>query len=191
MHIELTDHLRCPGDHAEAFLVLLPGTMNGRDVVAGDLGCPVCGWSVHWDNSIPDLGGGTTSAATTALNADALVALLGVSGPGGWVVLAGGIAALSTELAAALPGVTVVAVNPPAGVEADSSIQIIRSARWPVKRASMRGAAVGADAAEFAVDAIGSVLPGLRAVGEGMLPAGVDRDLVMAETAGAWVVQAK
>src|SRR5690606_41712210 len=99
--------------------------------------------------------------------------------------------ALAPALAAQLPGVAVVAVNPPAGVDAGSAVQVIRSARWPIKRASMRGVVVGADAAEFAVDAIGSVLPGLRAVGEGMLPAGVERDLVMAETAGAWVVRAQ
>ncbi len=94
MHIELTDHLRCPGEHPEAFLVLLPAVMNGRDVVAGDLGCPVCGWNTHWDEGVPDFGGGTSSTASTALDLDAVLTLLGVEGPGGWVVLAGGIAVL-------------------------------------------------------------------------------------------------
>ncbi len=190
MHIELTDHLRCPGEHPEAFLVLLPAVMNGRDVVAGDLGCPVCGWNTHWDEGVPDFGGGTSSTASTALDLDAVLTLLGVEGPGGWVVLAGGIAVLAPDLAASLHGVSVVAVNPPAGVEADPLVQVIHSARWPIKRASMRGVAVGGDAAGFALEAIGSVLPGLRAVGEGPLPDGVSPDRVMAATTGAWVVQA-
>ncbi len=42
MHIELTDLLRCPADHDEAFLVLLPDRMEGRRVLAGHLGCPMC-----------------------------------------------------------------------------------------------------------------------------------------------------
>ena len=42
MFIELTDHLRCPADHDESFLVLLPLDLAGRDVVQGTLGCPVC-----------------------------------------------------------------------------------------------------------------------------------------------------
>ena len=42
MFIELTDHLRCPADHDEAFLVLLPDELDGRSVRTGTLGCPVC-----------------------------------------------------------------------------------------------------------------------------------------------------
>ena len=58
MHIELTDHLRCPREHAEAFLVLLPDRMDQRRVVAGHLGCPVCGWSTAWtDGRSIDLAG--------------------------------------------------------------------------------------------------------------------------------------
>ena len=49
MFIELTDHLRCPADHEEAFLVLLPDQMDGRAVRGGALGCPVCGWIRIWN----------------------------------------------------------------------------------------------------------------------------------------------
>jgi hypothetical protein len=41
MFIELTDHLRCPADHAESYLVLLPEEMRERSVRTGRLGCPV------------------------------------------------------------------------------------------------------------------------------------------------------
>ena len=42
MFIELTDHLRCPAEHDEAFLVLLPELIEGRSVRKGTLGCPIC-----------------------------------------------------------------------------------------------------------------------------------------------------
>ena len=34
MFIELTDYLRCPADHAESYLVLLPDEMQERSVRA-------------------------------------------------------------------------------------------------------------------------------------------------------------
>ena len=42
MFIELTEFLRCPKDHVEAHAVCLPLEMEGRVVVRGVLGCPVC-----------------------------------------------------------------------------------------------------------------------------------------------------
>ena len=50
MFIELTDHLRCPADHAESYLVLLPDRMDGRSVREGRLGFrpPLIGvWSAR------------------------------------------------------------------------------------------------------------------------------------------------
>ena len=43
MFIELTDHLRCPAEHEESYLVLLPERMEDRSVREGRLGCPLCG----------------------------------------------------------------------------------------------------------------------------------------------------
>ncbi len=57
MFIELTDHLRCPADHDESFLVLLPERMEGRSVRAGRLGCPVCGRTFELVDGVLDLGG--------------------------------------------------------------------------------------------------------------------------------------
>src|SRR5438445_7931838 len=42
VHIELTEMLRCPEAHEEAFLVMSTGEMVGRMVRSGILGCPVC-----------------------------------------------------------------------------------------------------------------------------------------------------
>jgi len=43
VHIDLTEMLRCPEPHDEAFLVMSTGEMRGRMVRSGLLGCPVCG----------------------------------------------------------------------------------------------------------------------------------------------------
>src|ERR1700709_2751251 len=108
MHIELTDHLRCPKEHAEAFLVLLPDRMSERRVMAGHLGCPVCGWSSAWTDGVPDFGGAWDSSGTPAFDGPAVHAMLGLDGPGGWVALAGNAGALSDDLGALLPGVSFV-----------------------------------------------------------------------------------
>jgi hypothetical protein len=57
MFIELTDHLRCPADHDEAFLVLLPDRLEGRSVIEGQLGCLVCGRTFRLERGELDFGG--------------------------------------------------------------------------------------------------------------------------------------
>src|SRR5688572_26146748 len=104
MFIELTDHLRCPLDHPEQFLVLLPSRMDGRRVLTGELGCPVCGTVVHLADGIADWGGASPSAAGSGLTAEAVAAFLGLSGPGGFALLAGGATTLAPALARLLPG---------------------------------------------------------------------------------------
>lgn len=173
MFIELTDHLRCSADHAEQFLVLLPDGMEGRRVVSGDLGCPVCGKVVRVDEGIADFGDAPPSDGKTSLSADALAAFFGLSGPGGYLALAGGLTTLGPDLAALLPGVRLVLVNPPAGTRDADTGSVIRSPRLPLKTGSMRGVAVGADLAHdpaWVADAVRAALPGLRVVGEGGSP---------------------
>jgi len=188
MFIELTDHLRCPADHAEQYLVLLPSRMEGRRVVSGDLGCPVCGTVVRVDNGIVDFGDARPSDGKTSLSADALAALTGLTGPGGYVTLAGGVTSLASGLAALLPGVRLVLVNPPVGTDDTETGSVIRAARLPLKTASMRGVAVGADLTweeAWIADAERVVLPGLRVVGEGgEPPIGME---VLGQAGGVWV----
>lgn len=189
MFIELTDHLRCSEDHAEQFLVLLPDRVEGRRVVSGDLGCPVCGKVVRVDEGIADFGDAPPSDGITSLSADALVACFGLSGPGGYLALAGGLAALGPDLAALLPGVRLVLVNPPAGTRDADTGSVIRCARLPLKTASMRGVAVGADLARhqaWIADAARAALPGLRIVAEGGLPPASGLE-VIGSAEGVWV----
>lgn len=186
MHIELTDHLRCPREHAEAFLVLLPDRMEQRHVVAGHLGCPVCGWSTAWTDGVPDFGGGRRAEGAPPFDAAAAHAMLGVSGPGGWVALAGNAGALANEVATLLPGVSLVAINPPGGVTGTVVTSVILSDAWPLKSHSMRGVILGADATTWRDAAMLATLPGLRTIGIGEAPAG-DNVQVLGNADGVWV----
>lgn len=189
MFIELADHLRCPAEHVEAYLVLLPGRVEDRSVVSGHLGCPICGWGVGFEGGAVDFGGGRPATGETRWTAPAVQALLGISGPGGYVALVGTAAGLAPTLAPLLPGVRLVAVNPPADLSPDAPASVLRGGRMPLKRACLRGAVLGEEACADRVwlrDALASVLPGLRILGEGEPPemAGLE---VLASAAGTWL----
>src|SRR5579859_3119998 len=108
MHIELTEMLRCPEPHAEAFLVLSTAEMNGRSVVSGVVGCPVCRREYGILNGIVDFGGrgkGEEGRGIGASDAPTLQALLDLSGPGGYVVLVGSAARHAVGLASLMHGI--------------------------------------------------------------------------------------
>jgi hypothetical protein len=186
VHIELTDHLRCPREHPEAFLVLLPDRMDRRRVAAGHLGCPICGWSTAWTDFVPDFGNGWRSTGILPFDAVAAQAMLSIDGPGGWIALAGAAGALAATLPAVLPGVGFVAVDPPAGVEPTDAVNVLQSGAWPLKAHSMRGVILGADASAWRDVAVATTLPGLRTVGCGEPPvrAGVQ---LLGDAGGVWV----
>jgi len=186
MHIELTDHLRCPQAHEEAFLVLLPDRTEQRRIIAGHLGCPMCGWSTAWTDGIPDFGGGWRGTGAPPFDATGAHALLGLDGPGGWVALAGNAGTLAEDLAALLPGVAFVAVNPPASVAATAATSVLLSGAWPLKTHSMRGVVLGTDAATWRDAALLTTLPGLRVVGCGEAPVGEGVKL-LGNADGVWV----
>ena len=190
MFIELTDHLRCPADHAESNLVLLPDEMQERSVRTGRLGCPVCGRTYVLGDGVLDLGGGETALPEiTLLTAEALSAFVGLSGPGGYMVLVGRPAAAWREVAERNRGVGLVAVNPPAEVRDEPGISVLRSGVVPLKSRSMRGVVLGSPFggdADWVCEAARVVLPGLRVAGEGPVPDPSTLEL-MAAAGGAWV----
>jgi uncharacterized protein YbaR (Trm112 family) len=191
MFIELTDHLRCPADHDESFLVLLPDRMEGRSVRSGELGCPVCGRTYQLVDGVFQAGDPPALAESraTTLDAEGLHALTGLGGPGGYMALVGRVAALWREVTELNPGVALVAINPEPDVPDAPEISVIRSARIPLKSRSMRSAVLGRGYAEdhfWIEEAARVVLPGLRVVGEGNDPAGDTIDL-MASAGGVWV----
>lgn len=194
MFIELTDHLRCPAEHDEAFLVLLPEAMEGRSVVLGQLGCPVCGRTFRVEQGALNTGeapghGFSAPDAATALGAPAIVALAGIHGPGGYFVLVGHPAGVWRDIATLNPGVGFVAVNPNAGVGDAPGVSILRGGMIPLKANSMRGVVLGAGYGGdpgWVREAARVTLPGLRVVGEGPEPPAELIEL-MASADGVWV----
>jgi hypothetical protein len=190
MFIELTDHLRCSADHDEAYLVLLPDLMEGRSVRSGELGCPVCDRRFLVRDGVLDMGDAPPpGAADTALSADAIAALAGLGGPGGYLVLVGPAAADWRGVAELVAGVSLVAVNPPEDVVDAPGVSVVRSGRVPLKSRSMRGVVLGrpfGGDAHWIREGARVVLPGLRVVGEGPAPSS-DLIELMASAGGAWV----
>jgi uncharacterized protein YbaR (Trm112 family) len=191
MFIELTDHLRCPTDHDESYLVLLPDTMEGRSVKSGQLGCPVCGRAYEIVEGVFQAGDPPRfqGAAQSALDTDAIHTLVGLGGPGGYMVLVGGVGAVGPEVARLNPGVALVAVNPGTSLPDLPELSVVRSSRIPLKSRSMRSAVLGpgyADDPFWIEEAARVVLPGRRVVGEGSDPAADTIDL-MASAGGVWV----
>lgn len=192
MFIELTDHLRCVAAHDESFMVLLPDEVVDRSVRRGTLGCPVCGAIYGIRDGVLEAGDPLPAAtAEDVPSGDALAALAGLGGPGGYMVLTGAACGRWEEVAAAVPGVHLVLVNPPAGVEEARGTSVLRGARLPLQSRSMRavvlGAPYGGDPA-WVEEAARVVLPGLRVVGHGAAPATEALDL-LADAEGWWVAQ--
>jgi hypothetical protein len=191
MFIELTDHLRCPAEHDESFLVLIPDVTRGRSVAAGLLGCPICHREYRITDGLVDFGAPLveTPGPPDAALGDALGVFLGLEGPGGYLGLIGQAGALAPGLGERFPGVHVAAVNAPAGTAPGPGVSLLRSPRVPFKSRSLRGLVLSVPFAaddRWQAEAIGAVLPGLRIVGQGDAPA-PDRLEVLAEAAGWWV----
>ena len=189
MFIELTDHLRCPADHPEQFLVLLPGTMAERSVITGDLGCPACGRMYKVADGAVDFGGAPErEPSPSALPADGAAALLGLGGPGGNVVLVGGAAGDPASLLDALPGIGLIAVNPPSRVRSDGRLSVLRAGMIPLRSSSVRGVVLGPGYGDerWVAEALRVTLAGLRVVGEGTSPELRDLDVIGAAD-GCWV----
>jgi uncharacterized protein YbaR (Trm112 family) len=194
MFIELTDLLRCPEDHDESFLVLLPDKMEGRFVRTGRLGCPVCGRTFELVDGVFDAGvSPEPSKEPSGLTAEAVTVLAGLTGPGGYLALVGPPASLAREIAERMPGVALVALNSWSDVRDGEAVSVIRSGRIPIKSRALRGVVLGkpyADDPYWISEAARVVLPGLRVVGEGADPPGESID-IMASTGSTWVGTAK
>ncbi len=136
MFIELTDHLRCPADHDESFLVLLPDSMEGRSVRTGQLGCPVCGRTFQLADGVFDTGDAPRAGcgSGSALDADALTALVGLSGPGGYLALVGPVLRSGARSPSCNPG-SGAGGGQSAGPEVTDApeISVIRGGRIPIK----------------------------------------------------------
>ena len=151
----------------------------------------MCGRTFELSDGVLDTGDVAEPGASppSALDAEALTALVGLSGPGGYLTLVGSVADLWKDIAELNPGVALVAVNPGPGVTDAPGISVLRSGRIPLKSRSMRGVILGrpyGDDLHWVGEGSRVVLPGLRVVGEGADPPADMIDL-MASAGGVWV----
>jgi len=189
VHIELTEMLRCPESHGEAFLVMSTGEMLGRMVRSGILGCPICRREFPIVKGIVDFSGSEPSADAThpasriphLVDPETLQALLDLSGPGGYIVLVGAAARHAVGLAGLMGGVHFIGINAPADVEELPILSLlVCPSMIPLRQTIARGAVVGSDrlGSEWLAEARRVVLPGRRVVIEGEdvpVPVGLTR----------------
>jgi uncharacterized protein YbaR (Trm112 family) len=183
MHIEVTEMLRCPEPHGEAFLVMSTGEMLGRMVRSGILGCPICRREfpivkgvVHFSGSkergaVPSgPTSGTAPRSPLQVDAESLQALLDLSGPGGYVVLVGTAARHAVGLAGLMGGIHFVGINAPPDVEELPVLSLlVCPGMIPLRQTIARGVVVGPDrlGPEWLAEARRVALPGRRVVIEG------------------------
>jgi uncharacterized protein YbaR (Trm112 family) len=120
MFIELIDVLRCPKAHEESWLVLASRRIDGRDVMDGVLGCPVCASEfpitdgvVRFANDVKGDAAQTQSSEAEALR---LAALLDLATPRGYAIVTGTLGGSAPALRT-LTDVQLLLVNPPPNIE--------------------------------------------------------------------------
>ena len=90
MFIELIDVLRCPHAHEESWLVLLSGRIDGRDVMEGVLGCPVCEAEYPVADGVvrfAQRSGSAVAGPSSEEDALRLAALLDLADPRGYAIV--------------------------------------------------------------------------------------------------------
>lgn len=103
MLLSLVDSLRCPREHESSSLVLSAETWFGQRIERGVLGCPVCDARFPIAAGIVDFSNGADSSEPPRESGNASAALrlaaqLGLSEPGGIILLAGGYGTLVDPL---------------------------------------------------------------------------------------------
>ena len=153
MFIDLVESLRCVAPHEESWLVASFDEMDGRAIVRGTLGCPVCRRRYPIVDRIAWLGvdPGSAPALISVVGDDEnpdtersrLAALLDLSDPGGLCILEGTWARLAPALVE-LVTTQILAINPDAPLIPTEGISILRTPDLlPIGAAVARGVALG------------------------------------------------
>jgi len=157
MFIELVDFLRCLSPHEDTWLVAAVARMDGRHIVDGTLGCPVCrreypitsgvAWFTDREPLADDREHLTTVSPADDDQVTRAAALLGLTEPGGIIAL-GGSWTRFADAAAELGAAHVVVLNARAS---DSSPQEVSSlvveTKLPFSAGALRAAAFGPELA--------------------------------------------
>ncbi len=176
--------------------MLMPETIVERDVRSGAVACPVCHATypivdgvVDFVDAADERAADTSSSDTTLPAADDVRALLGVAGPGGYVVVLGSACRLVPAMAPLLPGVHCVLVNPPTGLGSIGSTSSVRSREGiPLAPSMARGIVIGHDHTRppWLAESARLLLRGLRMVVLGD-PGSIQGVRRLVSGAGMWV----
>jgi hypothetical protein len=183
MFTELVDTLRCVEEHEESWLVAAVDRTEGRHILSGVLGCPVCHAQYVIERGIADFAGAADKPVVldqpgldpTDDLAIKLAAMLDLTEPLGYVILMGRWTRLASALRA-LVDVSVIALNPMPDVAMGGGVSGVRAlARVPLLGGSAWGAALdstsmSATDAVLLQSVVGGVKPGGRIVGPVSLP---------------------
>jgi uncharacterized protein YbaR (Trm112 family) len=175
MYIELIDLLRCPRDHEETWMVAAFTRMDGRFVIEGKLGCPVCSSSYVISNGIADLRVESSASPKkenpASENSDAamrLAALLNLTRPGALAILDGDSAGHAHEVSE-IGQCRVIALNPASQVEDSERVAtVLADARIPFASSSVYGIAMSDDRLSNDISRV------LQAGSRAVLPAGTN-----------------
>ena len=175
MFIPLVDVVRCPRQHEETWLVAAFTKMNGRFVVEGSLGCPICEATYLISNGIADFTGESPPRARMSSNegddpeqAIRLAAFLNLVRSGSTVVLEGDQAVHATAIAN-ITQCRVIVLNPShAVIETEQTSTIHAADRIPLGTSTVDG--VAAMSATIIADAARVLKPGSRLVAPASLP---------------------
>jgi hypothetical protein len=149
--------------HEDSWLVARADTLDARHIVEGELGCPVCEarYAVHIgiadftvdvtraprEPQTSQRQAPTPASAGEARQARALraAALLGLTEPGGIVVLAGEWSACAADLLEMVEGVQLLALDPAPELRSSGALSLARVRDvLPLAAASVRGVALDA-----------------------------------------------
>lgn len=210
MFIEFIDLLRCPRPHADSWLVAAFEKMDGRFVMAGKLGCPVCSSNYTISAGVADLRSDAGSQAPAfdlhrfaadssdhRIEEDSVraAALMGLTNPNALVVLAGGSANLGRRVSE-LAEARVIALNPaPAVQETERLAVVLMDSRFPLAPFSVDGMVLDGSAGPALFADAGRVLrqggrlvaPADAALGAGFRVLARDDLQVVAESVGQLV----
>ena len=152
MFLELVDSLRCVRPHEDSWLIARADELVARHIVQGELGCPICEARYAVRDGVADFSAGASRASASgpgARDSEALAlraaALLGLTEPGGMVVLAGAWSACADALLDLAEGVQLLALDPAPALRDGGALSLALIADvLPLAAASARGIALDA-----------------------------------------------
>ena len=168
------DSLRCVRPHEDSWLIARADELEARHIVQGELGCPICEARYAIRDGVADFSDGASARASSgppAQDAQALAlraaALLGLTDPGGMVVLAGDWSAGADAMLEFVQGVQLLALDPAPALRSGGALSLaLISGVLPLAAASARGIALDAAHAtpSLVAGAARALMPGGRLI---------------------------